>query len=79
MNILVLQVVHGVFFGRRTNVAVSIEVALHDSIHASHEREASNIKLATLIQQGIVDVLLQNHGAVASCVGVNEASNLGEL
>ena len=77
MDELVLQVAHLVLFGGCSDVTVTVEVALDHAINASHEREAPDVELASLVQKRVVDVLLQDHGAVRGCVRVNEALDLG--
>ena len=75
MSKSVLQIVQRVFLGGGSNVTLSIEITFDDTVDARDQREAADVEFAALIQQRVVDVLLQDHCAVARSVARGETSD----
>ena len=71
----VLQVVQTIFFRGGTNVPVSIKVTLDDTVDASDEREAPDVKLASLVQKRVVDVLLYDESRFLAIFVTEATSN----
>ena len=59
------HVIQGVLFTARPNITILIAVAFHTTIDARTEAEATEVKLALVHQQRVVNVLLNNECAIA--------------
>ena len=78
---LVVEVWSGgaVLLGGGTDVAVAVEVGLQDAVHASHEGEAADVEFTALDEERVVDVLLEDHGAVAAAVLMHKIPDSANL
>lgn len=75
MDILVIQICRGVFFRTCSNVTISVEICLDNSIDTSYKRKTSDIEFSALIEKWIIDVFLKNHSSVPWAVRVHKTSN----
>jgi len=57
------------WFGRRAEVAVSVHEALHHSVDRGDHRVASNVELAVVNQQGLVQVFLHDRSPAPTAAG----------
>lgn len=60
----IAQIVDREFTTRRAQVSLLVKVALHSPICACHHGKSANVKLASVDQQRIVNVLLHDASAL---------------
>ena len=60
VHIFICKIVHTKFFGTCSYVAIAIEVSFHETIVGGDERKTPNIKFSTIIEQGVMNILLEN-------------------
>lgn len=65
MNEGVTDIIEGVLTATSSDVAILVTVALHAAINTGTKAEAAEVKLALMDEQGIVNVLLNDEGAVS--------------
>ena len=75
MDILVIQICGSVFFRTCSDVTISVEVCLDNSIDTRYKWKTSYIEFSALVEKRIVNVLLKNHCPVAWAVRVHKPSN----
>jgi hypothetical protein len=61
VNEFVVEVLKSELFGGSPDIAVTVEVCLHDAIMTSNKAEAPHIKLPLVVKHWVVNVLLYDH------------------
>ena len=62
MNVSVRNVLERKLLAAGSEVAICVPVALQVSVYGAHHGECSNIKLASLVEEWLLDVLLHDIG-----------------